>query len=55
MDSSIIEERRHNARLQVANALEYKQIMGNLNLPNPKMMDVAVPANRSCGNLQQQD
>ena len=54
MVSSIIEERRHNPRLQVANALEYKQIMDNLNLPNPKMMDVAVPANRSCGNLPQQ-
>ena len=54
MVSSIIEERRHNPRLQVTNALEYKQIMDNLNLPNPKMMDVAVPANRSCGNLQQQ-
>lgn len=54
MVSSIIEERRHNPRLQVASALEYKQIMDNLNLPNPKMMDVAVPANRSCGNLPQQ-
>lgn len=54
MVSSIIEERRHNPRLQVTNALEYKQIMDNLNLPNPKMMDVAVPANRSCGNLPQQ-
>lgn len=55
MVSSIMEEKRHNPRLQVTNALEYKQIMDNLNLPNPKMMDVAVPANRSCGNVTAQD
>jgi sulfur dioxygenase len=24
--------------------------MNNLNLPNPKLMDVAVPANRACGD-----
>ncbi len=54
MVSSIIEEKRHNPRLQVTNAMEYKQIMDNLNLPNPKMMDVAVPANRSCGNVPAQ-
>lgn len=47
--SSIGEERRFNPRLQVASAEEYAQIMDNLNLPNPKMMDVAVPANLQCG------
>ncbi|WP_438969801.1 MBL fold metallo-hydrolase [Methylophaga sp.] len=47
--STIAEEKRHNPRLDVANASEYKNIMDNLNLPDPKMMDVAVPANRSCG------
>ena len=28
---------------------EYADIMNNLNLPNPKMMDVAVPANMAVG------
>ena len=51
MVSTIGEEREHNPRLQVKDVVEYKNIMDNLNLPNPKMMDVAVPANRACGNL----
>jgi hypothetical protein len=29
----------------VNNADEYAEIMNNLNLANPKMMDIAVPAN----------
>lgn len=49
--SSIGEEKRWNPRLQVKNAAEYAAIMNNLNLPNPKMMDVAVPANLHCGNV----
>lgn len=48
--STIGEEREHNPRLQVKDVAAYKHIMDNLNLPNPKMMDVAVPANRACGN-----
>jgi hypothetical protein len=51
MVSTIGEERENNPRLQVKDVIEYKNIMDNLNLPNPKMMDVAVPANRACGNL----
>ncbi len=47
--STIGEERRFNPRLQVQNADEYAEIMNNLNLPNPKMMDVAVPANLKLG------
>jgi glyoxylase-like metal-dependent hydrolase (beta-lactamase superfamily II)/rhodanese-related sulfurtransferase len=43
--STIGEERRHNPRLQVRNVDEYVALMASLNLPNPKMMDVAVPAN----------
>jgi len=27
------------------------EIMKKLNLPNPKMMDVAIPANLDCGQL----
>jgi hypothetical protein len=26
--------------------------MDNLNLPRPKKMDIAVPANRACGDAQ---
>jgi sulfur dioxygenase len=47
--STIGYERRHNSRLQVKSAEEYATLMGGLNLPNPKMMDVAVPANRVLG------
>ena len=31
---------------------EYVELMNNLNLPNPKMMDVAVPANMRVGLAQ---
>ena len=43
--SSIGVEKNNNPRLQVESADEYAEIMNNLNLANPKMMDVAVPAN----------
>jgi glyoxylase-like metal-dependent hydrolase (beta-lactamase superfamily II)/rhodanese-related sulfurtransferase len=52
--STIGEERRHNPRLQVRSVDEYVELMSNLKLPNPKMMDVAVPANMHVG-LQQDD
>ncbi|BFM10938.1 MBL fold metallo-hydrolase [Simiduia litorea] len=47
--SSLEEERRHNPRLQVPDVEAYVELMANLKLPNPHMMDVAVPANRACG------
>lgn len=47
--STIYEEKKFNPRLQVSSATEYREIMDNLNLPNPKYMDVAVPANLKCG------
>lgn len=47
--STIGEERRYNPRLQVRSVEDYVTLMGNLNLPNPKMMDVAVPANMRVG------
>jgi rhodanese-related sulfurtransferase len=47
--STIGEERAFNPRLQVASVDEYIALMNNLKLPNPKMMDVAVPANRHVG------
>jgi len=47
--STIGEEKAHNPRLQVSTAKQYANIMDNLNLPNPKHMDVAVPANLVIG------
>lgn len=49
MVSTIGEEKRFNPRLQVKSANEYAELMNNLKLPNPKMMDVAVPANLHVG------
>ena len=43
--STIENEKNNNPRLQVSSKEEYANIMNNLNLANPKMMDVAVPAN----------
>tara|TARA_B100000941_G_C28146407_1_gene370282 strand:- start:129 stop:596 length:468 start_codon:yes stop_codon:yes gene_type:complete len=43
--STIQNERENNPRLQVSSASEYADIMNNLNLSNPEMMDIAVPAN----------
>jgi sulfur dioxygenase len=50
--STIGEEKRYNPRLQVKSIDEYVDLMGKLNLPNPKMMDVAVPANMRVGLAQ---
>ena len=44
-NSTIETERNNNPRLQVSSKEEYAEIMNNLNLSNPKMMDIAVPAN----------
>lgn len=49
--STIGEERRHNPRLQVPSVDAYVALMEGLNLPNPRYMDVAVPANLACGNV----
>ena len=51
--STIAEERAHNPRLQVKSVDEYVTIMNGLNLSNPKMMDVAVPANMHQGMAQE--
>jgi sulfur dioxygenase len=51
--STIGEERRSNPRLQVGSVDAYIELMNNLNLPNPKMMDVAVPANIHIGLHQE--
>ncbi|MEQ1650539.1 MAG: MBL fold metallo-hydrolase [Hyphomicrobiaceae bacterium] len=50
--STIGEEKRYNPRLQVKSVDEYVDLMSKLKLPNPKMMDVAVPANMRQGLAQ---
>ncbi|MEN8719855.1 MAG: MBL fold metallo-hydrolase [Oceanococcaceae bacterium] len=50
MASSIGEEKHHNPRLAGKSRDEYIAIMNGLDLPNPKLMDIAVPANLACGN-----
>lgn len=48
--STVGEEKKHNPRLKMSNSLEdFEAIMNGLKLDNPKMMDVAVPANMRCG------
>ena len=44
-NSTIESEKNNNPRLQVSSKEEYAEIMNNLNLENPKMIDIAVPAN----------
>ncbi len=53
--STIGEEKRFNPRLQVASPAAYAAIMGALDLADPKMMDVAVPANLSVGRGQRDE
>ncbi len=47
--STIGWERRHNARLSGRDRAAFIVLMAELNLPKPKMIDVAVPANRHLG------
>ncbi len=50
--STIGEEKACNPRLQVKSMEQYVDLMNSLHLPNPKMMDVAVPANLHMGLAQ---
>ena len=43
--STIGKQKNTNPRLQVKSPAQYEELMNNLNLKNPKMMDIAVPAN----------
>jgi sulfur dioxygenase len=52
--STIGEEKRYNPRLQIKSVDEYVALMASLKLPNPKMMDVAVPCNMKVGLAQQE-
>ena len=51
--SSVAQELARNPRLGGGKTMqEFVAIMEGLNLPRPKKMDVAVPANRECGEIQ---
>lgn len=47
--TSIGWEKRHNARVAGRSREEFVALMAGLNLPQPKMIDVALPANRNLG------
>ena len=47
--STIGHEKRHNARLAGRERTAFIDLMANLKLPRPKLMDVAVPANLLLG------
>jgi sulfur dioxygenase len=47
--SSIMQERTTNPRLAGKTREEFIEIMNNLNLPKPRLIDEAVPTNRYCG------
>lgn len=47
--SSIAEQKALNPRLSGKSKKEFIEIMKNLNLPKPKYIDIAVPANEKCG------
>ncbi|MBT8121793.1 MAG: MBL fold metallo-hydrolase [Gammaproteobacteria bacterium] len=49
--STIGEEKRHNPRLQISGKQAYIDQMNALELDDPRLMDIAVPANRACGVL----
>lgn len=47
--STIAQEKNINPRLAGKSLSEFIKIMSELNLPKPKLIDIAVPANRFCG------
>ena len=47
--STIGWEKRHNSRLAQRSREAFVKLMGELNLPKPKLIDVAVPANQNLG------
>jgi sulfur dioxygenase len=51
--STVGQERARNPRLGGGKTVEeFVAIMAGLNLPRPKKIDIAVPANRECGEIQ---
>lgn len=51
--SCIAEERESNPRLAGKTREEFVALMGTLNLPRPRLIDIAVPANKQAGVLRQ--
>ena len=49
LNSTIGEEKTHNLRLAAKSKAEFVEIMNNLNLPEPKLIKIAVPANLNFG------
>ena len=48
--STIIEEKQHNPRIpDTQTEADFAELMNSLNLPKPKRIDEAVPANMGCG------
>jgi sulfur dioxygenase len=52
--STIGEEKAFNPRLQARSCNDYVAMMNALHLPNPQMMDVAIPANLHVGLAQEE-
>lgn len=51
--STIGEEKRFNSRVGNHKSYDdFKEMMDNLNLPNPRRIDVSVPGNMACGMLE---
>ena len=50
--STIGEERLHNPRVAGRSREQFAEIMHNLGLPPPRLLDVAVPANQACGKTE---
>ncbi len=54
LSSTIGYERLNNSRLgQNRSREDFIELMNNLNLPYPKQIDKALPANQSCGSISQ--
>ena len=51
--STLAEEKAHNPRLQLKTKEAFVEHMQNLKLPNPKLMDIAIPANLVCGQTHE--
>lgn len=49
LQSTLGQEFENNPRLNFSNREEFIEFMDNLNLPDPKLMDIAVTANKNCG------
>jgi len=51
--SNIAQEKGINSRLAGKSRVDFIQMMAQLNLPKPRLIDIAVPANRRCGLIEE--